>query len=380
MEDLKNLNLDLKSWTLQDLKLDEAFPPNRDSYPPVMIPLSVPGMKSPSKTTTLYPMSAPVKLPGRSKGGDIFFGINDEDEEEWEMSYHQRRHSRYNTTEDVSSGGDNSQSGSLVTPMSVSSTKKVTNPWKSSKCAMDQSSLWKKPVYSQMVTSPLVPKVIPVAERVETIIQEFAPTLNEFIVSSDLYRLKTRIKKSMIRLIKLRAIEKPLQTKSQRKHLLQDALTAVTTEVFEEGTDLQHYNERTIETFLGNMAFIGFMGRLNIVDEMSILCAISHLCRQHQREQKPELIIGAKTIVSNSRIDLSTTPTGRIIFEYICLTNPYVVEINKGYLSEEQHYKHLTDYPTNDISVERTTETEFYDLYDTSPTNFKTDNESFHEQ
>eukprot|EP00495_Collosphaeridae_sp_1-RS-2012_P007081 TRINITY_DN6782_c0_g1_i1.p1 TRINITY_DN6782_c0_g1~~TRINITY_DN6782_c0_g1_i1.p1 ORF type:complete len:70 (+),score=16.79 TRINITY_DN6782_c0_g1_i1:49-258(+) len=56
---------------------------------------------------------------------------------------------------------------------------------------MDQSSLWKKPVYSQMVTSPLVPKVIPVAERVETIIQEFAPTLNELIVSSNLHRLRT---------------------------------------------------------------------------------------------------------------------------------------------------------------------------------------------
>jgi len=374
MEDLENLNLSLKSLTLQDLKLDEAFPPNRDSYPPVMIPLSVPGMKSPSKPRTLYPMSAPVKLP-RNKGGDIFFGINDEDEEEWEMSYHQRRHSRYNTTEDVSSVGDNSQNGSQVTPMSVSSTKKVTNPWKSSKSTMDQSSLWRKPVCSQMVTSPLVPKVIPVAERVETIIQEFAPSLKEFIVSSELYRLKTRIKKSMIRLIKLRAIEKPLQTKSQRKQLLQDALTAVTTGVFEEGTDLQYYNDQSIETFIGNMAFIGYMGRLNIVDEMSILCAISHLCRQHQREQKPELIIGAETIVSNSRIDLSTTPTGRVIFEYICRTSPYADEINKGYLCEEQHNKHLTDYPTHDISVDRTTETEFYDLYDTSPTDRKTDNE-----
>jgi len=373
MEDLKNLNFSLKSLTLQDLKLDEAFPPTRDTYPPVMIPLSVPGMKSPSKPQTLHPLSAPVKLPG-SKDGDIFFGINDE-EEEWEMSYHQRKHSRYNTSEDVSSDGDNSQSGSLVTPMSVSSTKKVTNPWKSPKCTMDQSSLWKKPVYSQMVSSPLVPKVIPVAERVETIIHEFAPSLNEFIISSELYRIKTRIKKSMVKVIKRRAIENPLQTKTQRKQLLQDALTAVTTEVFQEGTDLQHYDEQSIEIFIGNMAFIGYMGRLNIVDETSILCAISHLCRQHQREQKPALIIGAETIVSNSRIDLSATPTGRVIFEYICLTNPYAAEISKEYLAEEQQYKDLTDYPAHEISVESTTEKDFYDLYDTSPTDRKTDNE-----
>ena len=176
-------------------------------------------------------------------------------------------------------------------------------------------------------------------------------------------------------MIKLTAIEKPLQAKSQRKQLQQDALNAVTTEVFEEGTDLQHYKDQSIETFLGNMAFIGYMGRLNIVDEVSILCAISHLSRQHQREPKPELMIGAETIISNSRIDLSTTSTGRIIFEYICHRNPYSVEINRGYLSEEQHYEHLAEYPTHEISFERRTQTEFYDLYDTNPTDRKTDNE-----
>jgi len=369
MEDLKSLNLSLKSLTLQDLNLDdEASHINPDSYPPVMIPLSAPRLKRHSKPPRLHPMSAPVKLGG-GKNGDIFFGINDEDEEEWEMSYHQRRHSRYPVTEDCSSVGDNSQSGSLVTAMSVSSTKKVTNPWKSSKCTIDQSSLWKKPGYTQMVTSPLVPKVIPVAERAEVIMQEFLPSLNEFIISSELYEIKSKIKNAMIRAIKLRAIEKPLQTKSKRKQLLQEVLTAVTTKLFEDGTELRHYDVEDIESFLGNMAFIGYMGRLNIVDERSTLCAISHLCRQHQREQKPALIIGAEAIVSNSRIDLCSTPAGRVIFEYLCLINPNPMQVTKGSLEEQFYqYKDLADYSPDENSVECLTGTEFYDLYDSSPT------------
>jgi len=385
MEDEKNLNWSLKSLTLQDLNLDDKASPDYpdSSYPPVMIPLSAPGLKRHANPSKLLPKSAPVNSEDVNNG-DVFFGLNDDDEEKWEMSYHQRRHSRYPNaavTEEVASIGDNSPSGSLVTAMSVSSNKKVTNPWKSPKCRSAPSSLWKKSSYSHMVTSPLVPKVIPVTERVEMIIQEFAPSLTEFLNTSKLYEIKAKIKNVMIKGIKLRAIKKLLQTRADGKQLLHKALTAVTTEIFENGTEVQSYDVEGIETFIGNMAFIGYMARLNIVDESSTLSALSHLCRQHQRELQPALLIGADVIISNSKIDLCATTTGRVILEYLVHKNSDRMLINNEYLSEHQFEKYTdtVDCGPHESSFESLPGAEFYDLYDNKSTDITTENQILNE-
>jgi len=381
MEDEKNLNWSFKSLILHDLDLDDqASPVYPDSYPPLLIPLSAPGLKREAYPSQLLPKSAPVKSED-GNAGDVFFGLNDYDEEKWEMSYHQRRHSRYPNvavTEEETFIGDNSPSGSLLTAMSVSSNKKVTNPWKSPKSRSEQNSLWKKSAYSQMVSSPLVPKVIPVTERVEMIIQEFAPSLNEFLTTSKQYEIKGKIKNVMIKAIKQRAIKKLLHTRTDGKQLLRKALIAVTTDIFEKGTKVQSYDVDGIETFIANMAFIGYMARLNIVDESSILSALSHLCRQHQREMQPALIIGADVIISNSKIDLCATTTGRVILEYLVHRNSDRMLINNEYLSEHQFEKYTdtVDCGPHESSFESLPGAEFYDLYDSKSTSIITESQN----
>lgn len=124
------------------------------------------------------------------------------------------------------------------------------------------------------------------------------------------------------------------------------------------------------------MAFIGNMGKLNIVDKMSTISALIHLCRQHQREQHPALIIGAEAIVLKSDIDLNATPTGRVIFEYLCRTNPNRIHIASDYLSEQHSevYKVKADYNTPDKSFHidycaPLPNYDFYDLYDSMSMN-----------
>ena len=63
------------------------------------------------------------------------------------------------------------------------------------------------------------------------------------------------------------------------------------------------------------------MGKLNIVNEVSTLSTLSHICRQHQHELHPVLLIGAEAIIQNSNIDLTATPTGQVILEYLYRTN-----------------------------------------------------------
>merc|ERR1719285_949005 len=128
------------------------------------------------------------------------------------------------------------------------------------------------------------------------------------------------------------------------------------------------------------MAFIGNVGKLNIVDEMSTLAALIHLCRQHQCEQHPALIIGAEAVVLKSDIDLSATPTGRVIFEYLCRTNPNRIYIASDCLSDQhgEVYKVKADYNTPDKSFHidycaPLPDYEFYDLYDSMSMNGKSE-------
>jgi len=145
--------------------------------------------------------------------------------------------------------------------------------------------------------------------------------------------------------------------------------------------ELQSYDEKGIYTFLGNMSFIGDMGKLNIVNEISILSALSHLCRQHQRELHPALVIGAEAIILNSDIDLCATPTGRVILEYLCRTNPNRFNIAKECFHEQDNelYKVRADYYTPDKHFdidyyEPSQDDEFYDLYDSKPINWISEN------
>jgi len=220
-----NLSLSLKSLTLQNLNLnDEGSATSPGSiYPPVMIPLSAPRPKRPTKFPRFHPNSAPV-LSGEGKVGDIFFGCDDEGEEDWKMSYHQRKHSKYPNppaTEDGRSFENNSiKSGSSSKATLNSLMKKQTNPWKKSKHRNDQLLVGNKQVYTNLVSSPLVPKVIPIAERVEMIIQDFAPCLSVRTVTSHIKEIKSKIKKIMIQGIKLRAIKKLSQTREDGKKIL----------------------------------------------------------------------------------------------------------------------------------------------------------------
>jgi len=379
MEDPVNLSSSLKSLTLQNLNLtDEVSVTSPGSfYPPVRIPLSAPRLKRPLKTPRFHPNSAPV-LSGEGRVGDMFFGRYDEDEEDWMISYHQRKHSKYPeppATEDGRSLDNiSSQSGSSSKAISGSLMKKQTNPWKNSKRSKDQLLLGKKQCYTNLVTSPLVPKVIPVAERVEMIIQEFAPCLSEGRVTSHINEIKRRIKNIMIEGIKLRAVKKLSQTRTDGKQLLWEALTSVTQDLFEKGTELKSYDEEGIETFIGNMSFIGDMGKLNIVNEVSTLSTLSHICRQHQHELHPVLLIGAEAIIQNSNIDLTATPTGQVILEYLYRTNQNWFDLSKECHHEQdiELYKVRADYYTPDESVvndycEKSPDYEFYDLYDTRP-------------
>jgi len=212
MESPINLSLSLKSLALQNLNLtDEVSVTSSDSfYPPAMISLSAPRLRGSPKLSPFHPKSVPV-LSERGNVGDLFFGRYDEVDEDCQMSYHQRKHSKYPippATEDGRSVGNiSSQSGSTSIPISDSLMKKQTNPWKNSKRRKDKLSIGQKG-YANLVSSPLVPKVIPVAERVEMIIQEFAPFLCERAVTSQRNEIKNKIKKLMIKGITLRAVKK----------------------------------------------------------------------------------------------------------------------------------------------------------------------------
>merc|ERR1719285_608230 len=115
------------------------------------------------KSSRFHPNSAPI-LSGEGKVRDLFFGCDDEAEEDYKMSYHQRKHSRYPkppTTEDGHSVGNNSSKGGSSSKAILDSlTKKQTNPWKNSKHRNEQLSHGNKQVYTNLVSSPLVPKAI----------------------------------------------------------------------------------------------------------------------------------------------------------------------------------------------------------------------------
>merc|ERR1719474_448799 len=204
------------------------------------------------------------------------------------------------------------------------------------------------------------------------IMQEFAPCLYERAVTSRRNEIKNKIKKLMIKGITHMAVKKLSWTRADGKQILWEALTSVTKDLFDKGTELQKYEEDGIDTFIENMAFIGDMGKLNIVDELSTLSAISHICRQHEREHHPALIIGAEAIILNSDIDLSATPTGRSILEYLCRANPDFFYITEQCLSEQDSEPHKVkaNYYAPDESFitdcfESIPENEFCDLYDT---------------
>jgi len=341
------INLSSKLLTPQNLNLiDEGSPTSPDSYPPVMIPLSSPRLPKPIRFRS---KSAPDLYNGGSVG-DIFFGCYDEVDEDLQISYHQRNPSRYpntSATEDGSSERNDTKRRPLsvkaISPLAV---KKQTNPWKNSKRRQKPLSLGKKPSYVNRLSSPLVPKVIPVAERVELIIQEFAPCFNDKAATSQIYEIKSRVKKFMIKGIMRRAIKKLSCTRADGKRLLWEALTSVAMDLFDRGMELRNYDDDGSDTFISNMAFIGDMAKLDIIDEMSTLSALSHLCKQHQFEGHPALIIGAEAIVVKSDIDLIATPTGRVIHEYLCCPNPNGIYFPEECLSDlpDDLYSDGTDY------------------------------------
>jgi len=123
------------------------------------------------------------------------------------------------------------------------------------------------------------------------------------------------------------------------------------------------------------------MGKLNIVDELSTLSAITHICRQHERELHPALIIGAEAIISKSGIILSATPIGRFILEYLCGANRERFNITEQYLFEQDNIPHKVEanyYAPEESFVtdcfEPILDNEFYDLYDSNSINVTSEN------
>jgi len=367
-----NLSSELTSLISHNVNLsDEVSPTSSQSfYPPIMIP--APQLMRTSKTPRSHPKSSPV-LSEVDSVGDIFFDFFEEVDEGRKISWHQRKRSRFQdsgSTEDgCSMGGNANESGSPAKAISDCPMKKQTNPWKNAKHQQEPLPLGTELCYDNLVSSPLVPKVIPVQERVEMIVQEFVPWLSWRAVPSQLYWIKSKVQELMIHGIERRAIEQLSQTRTDGKQLLKEALTSVITDLIEKSTELQSYGEEGINTFIGNMAFIGDMAKLNLVDKWSILSALSHLCRQHQREQHPAYIIGAKAIVLKSDIDLNATVIGLVIHEYIFRPNPNRIQFAEDGLFEQHSelWKDGTNYSTDESfatdGFEPSQEYDFYDLY-----------------